>query len=196
VSTNSKTPSVVFNYPELLKCPVDGLAWAISERPQEAVPCLGIAVYEALFVDRCTSSMKQASCPPRCLACPPLFSCFSPRPTPLCRTGREDPATLLPQPENKVGVRFMNYEPVTPMKYLKSQCIGKFVSVKGTVIRVSTIKPVLIEMKFLCAKCGFETLQRMNEGKFEAPVYCSQVSACCCFPPCHPSTTCLLLETD
>lgn len=63
------------------------------------------------------------------------------------------------------------------MKYLKSQCIGKFVSVKGTVIRVSTIKPVLIEMKFLCAKCGFETLQRMIEGKFEAPVYCSQVCA-------------------
>jgi DNA helicase MCM8 len=61
------------------------------------------------------------------------------------------------------------------MKYLKSQCIGKFVSVKGTVIRVSTIKPVLIEMKFLCTKCGFETLQRMTEGKFEAPVYCSQV---------------------
>jgi len=72
-------------------------------------------------------------------------------------------------------VRFANYEPVTPMKYLKSQCIGKFVSVKGTVIRVSTIKPVLVEMKFLCTKCGFETLQRMTEGRFEAPAYCGQV---------------------
>ena len=115
-------------------------------------------------------------------------------------------------PERKVEVRFANYEPVTPMKYLKSQCIGpaastrplelnlkikaeraavcpvfcplhdtcvfaagKFVSVKGTVIRVSTIKPVLIEMKFLCTKCGFETLQRMTEGKFESPTCCSQV---------------------
>ena len=80
-------------------------------------------------------------------------------------------------PDSKVGVRFENYEPVTPTKFLKSQCIGKFVSVKGTVIRVSTIKPVLIEMKFLCTKCGFETLQRMAEGKFEAPVYCGQVCA-------------------
>jgi hypothetical protein len=55
VVINSKSPSVVFNYPDLLKCPVDGLAWAVSERPQEAIPCLGIAVFEALFVDRYAS---------------------------------------------------------------------------------------------------------------------------------------------
>jgi DNA helicase MCM8 len=149
VDASSKAPSVLFDYPELLKCPVDGLAWAISERPQEAIPCLGIAVYEALFVDR---------------------------------TGRADPATLLHMPDRRVGVRFANYEPVTPMKYLKSQCIGKFVSVKGTVIRVSTIKPILVEMKFLCNKCGFETLQRMTEGKFEAPVQCESVSCVVPFP--------------
>lgn len=96
----------------------------------------------------------------------------------LRRTGREDPDKL-PTPQAKFGVRFANYEPVTPMKYLKSQCIGKFVSVKGTVIRVSTIKPVLVEMKFLCIKCGFETLQRMIEGRFEAPAYCGQVDHAC-----------------
>lgn len=149
VDANIKAPSVRFDFPELLKCPVDGLAWAISERPQEAIPCLGIAVYEALFVDR---------------------------------TGRADTGTLLPMPDRRVGVRFANYEPVTPMKYLKSQCIGKFVSVKGTVIRVSTIKPVLVEMKFLCNKCGFETLQRMTEGKFEAPAQCESVSRIVPFP--------------
>lgn len=52
VDVGSKSPSVLFDYPQLLKCPVEGLAWAISERPQEAIPCLGIAVHEALFVDR------------------------------------------------------------------------------------------------------------------------------------------------
>jgi DNA replicative helicase MCM subunit Mcm2 (Cdc46/Mcm family) len=83
------------------------------------------------------------------------------------KSGREDPAKLLPMPDRRVGVRFANYEPVTPMKYLKSQCIGKFVSVKGTVIRVSTIK-----------KCGFETLQRMTDGKFDAPAQCESVSQC------------------
>ena len=92
------------------------------------------------------------------------------------KSGQEDPAKLLPMPDRRVGVRFANYEPVTPMKYLKSQCIGKFVSVKGTVIRVSTIKPVLVEMKFLCTKCGFETLQRMTDGKFDAPAQCESVS--------------------
>lgn len=82
-------------------------------------------------------------------------------------------------------MRLANYAPVTQMKYLKSQCIGKFLSVKGTVIRVSTIKPILIEMKFLCTKCGFETTQHMIEGKFEAPVCCSQVPAC--FFVLHPA---------
>ena len=52
VDVCSKSPSVLFDYPQLLKCPVEGLAWAISERPQEAIPCLCIAVHEALFVDR------------------------------------------------------------------------------------------------------------------------------------------------
>jgi DNA replicative helicase MCM subunit Mcm2 (Cdc46/Mcm family) len=174
VDVGSKSPSVLFDYPQLLKCPVEGLAWAISERPQEAIPCLGIAVHEALFVDRWgpawfaawpSSALRQL-----------VLTCVL-----LRRTGREDPDKL-PAPQAKVGVRFANYEPVTPMKYLKSQCIGKFVSVKGTVIRVSTIKPVLVEMKFLCAKCGFETLQRMTEGRFEAPAYCGQVESCFCRP--------------
>ena len=142
VATGRRAPSVVFNYQELMTCPVEGLAWAISERPQEAIPCLGIAVFEALFVNRAAGDFDQAA--------------------------------LVPTPEQKVGIRFSNYEPVTPMKYLKSQCIGKFVSVKGTVIRVSTIKPVLVEMKFMCSKCGVETPQRMAEGKFEAPACCPQ----------------------
>jgi hypothetical protein len=63
VDVGSKAPSVLFDYPQLLKCPVEGLAWAISERPQEAIPCLGIAVHEALFVDRWGARLPAAACP-------------------------------------------------------------------------------------------------------------------------------------
>ena len=45
---------------------------------------------------------------------------------------RMSPCLLCEQPEQKLNARIMNWEPMTPMKYLKSNCIGKFVSVRGT----------------------------------------------------------------
>ena len=86
--------------------------------------------------------------------------------------GVEDSQDLYPAPSRKIAVRFVNYEPVTPMKFLKSNCIGKFVSVRGTVIRVSTIKPILLSMNFLCAKCGGEKNVTMSDGKFDCPGSC------------------------
>ena len=33
-------------------------------------------------------------------------------------------------------------------------CLGKFVSVKGTVVRVSNIKPICTKLAFECVTCG------------------------------------------
>ncbi|EKX49806.1 hypothetical protein GUITHDRAFT_67476 [Guillardia theta CCMP2712] len=83
----------------------------------------------------------------------------------------------------------MNYEPVTPMKFLKSNCIGKFVCVRGTVIRVSTIKPILLSMNFLCAKCRGEKTVTMNDGKFDCPGSCLVCKNKSMIPDRHSSIT-------
>jgi DNA replicative helicase MCM subunit Mcm2 (Cdc46/Mcm family) len=40
------------------------------------------------------------------------------------------------------------------------------------VIRVSTIKPVLVAMTFVCAKCGYECKRHLPDGKYEPPSSC------------------------
>ena len=42
---------------------------------------------------------------------------------------------------------------------------GKFVAIKGTVVRVSNIKPLVTHMGFLCLKCGCELAIELPDGE-------------------------------
>jgi hypothetical protein len=78
---------------------------------------------------------------------------------------------------DRVTVRIKNFSPITPLRALKSNFAGrramprllsspllspsltfsfadKFVTLRGNVVRVSSIKPLVKEMVFKCAKCG------------------------------------------
>ena len=59
------------------------------------------------------------------------------------------------------------------IRTLKASYIGKFVSVKGTVIRVSSIKPRLVSMKFKCISCGKEEEMYFQDGKYSEVKKCS-----------------------
>ncbi len=67
-----------------------------------------------------------------------------------------------------------NFRPITAMRHLKANLIGKLVSIQGTVVRVSTIKPFLTQMDFQCAKCEAMTTQFFADGKYRLPTKCSQ----------------------
>lgn len=50
--------------------------------------------------------------------------------------------------------------------------IGKFIQVRGTVIRISNIQPVVLMMPFVCLTCG-ETIEIfMTDGKHTVPKKC------------------------
>ncbi|KAJ2225115.1 hypothetical protein IWW45_007952 [Coemansia sp. RSA 485] len=72
----------------------------------------------------------------------------------------------------KLPVHLLYHEPLTHMKHLKSSLVGKLVTVRGTVVRTSTIKPLLVEAEFLCTKCGRPQLVKIIEGKYEMPMKC------------------------
>ncbi|KAJ1480430.1 hypothetical protein T484DRAFT_2802723 [Baffinella frigidus] len=72
--------------------------------------------------------------------------------------GAQDP-DMVPAPTRRITPRILHYQDVLSMKYLKSNRIGKFVSISGTVVRVSTIRPMLLSVKFFCQKCNAETEQ-------------------------------------
>lgn len=48
----------------------------------------------------------------------------------------------------------------------------RLVSVRGTVVKVSTVKPLVIQMSFTCSKCGNTIARDFPDGKFSPPSSC------------------------
>ncbi|KAJ3411838.1 DNA replication licensing factor mcm8 [Chytridiales sp. JEL 0842] len=71
-------------------------------------------------------------------------------------------------------VRLVRYDILTPLKELKANLMGHFLSVRGTVVRVSSIKPIVTKMLFTCNNCGAGLTLAMQDGKFKAPARCSE----------------------
>ena len=63
------------------------------------------------------------------------------------------------------------------MRALKSQIIGRFITVRGTVVRVSGVRPIVRRMDFECARCGDIASVAFSDGKFNAPGKCGQCKA-------------------
>ncbi|CAK9323207.1 unnamed protein product [Citrullus colocynthis] len=73
----------------------------------------------------------------------------------------------------KILVRLHNYsESMLALKNLKAAYIDKLVSVRGTVVKVSTVKPLVVRMSFDCAKCKSNITRIFPDGKFSPPSFC------------------------
>ncbi|CAM8916912.1 unnamed protein product [Rhodiola kirilowii] len=69
---------------------------------------------------------------------------------------------------HQVNIRLHNYpESVISLKNLKAASI-----VRGTVVKVSTVKPLVLQMPFECAKCSCKTIRNFPDGKFSPPTSC------------------------
>ncbi|GFQ07779.1 probable DNA helicase mcm8 [Phtheirospermum japonicum] len=78
----------------------------------------------------------------------------------------------------KINIRLHNYqESLIALKNLKAAYIGRLVSVRGTVTKVSTVRPLVIQMSFSCAKCGTTITCDFPDGKFSPPPKC-EMQAC------------------
>ncbi|XP_062117205.1 probable DNA helicase MCM8 [Humulus lupulus] len=74
----------------------------------------------------------------------------------------------------KVNTRLHNYpQSLIALKNLKAAYIDKLVSVRGSVVKVSTVRPLVVEMSFDCAKCKTKILRIFTDGKFSPPMICN-----------------------
>ncbi|KAG4163926.1 hypothetical protein ERO13_D01G204700v2 [Gossypium hirsutum] len=74
----------------------------------------------------------------------------------------------------KINIRLHNYpESMTVLKNLKAAYIDKLVSVRGTVVKASNVKPLVIKMNFACEKCATEIPRSFPDGKFSPPSACT-----------------------
>uniref|UniRef100_F6HQU8 DNA helicase n=1 Tax=Vitis vinifera TaxID=29760 RepID=F6HQU8_VITVI len=74
----------------------------------------------------------------------------------------------------KINIRLHNHpETMIALKNLKSAYIDKLVSVRGTVVKASTVKPLVVQMTFACVKLQ-EILKSENheEGRVPRTVEC------------------------
>lgn len=65
--------------------------------------------------------------------------------------------------------RVYNYEPLTPLRTLRANLYGKYVAIRGTVVRVSNIKPICTKLAFTCNSCGDTQSLHLPDGKFTTP---------------------------
>ncbi|KAL4118600.1 hypothetical protein PRIC2_010925 [Phytophthora ramorum] len=78
----------------------------------------------------------------------------------------------VPADRTKITVRLHGVTPVLPIAALKADVVNQFVSVMGTVVRVSAIKPLVTRCDFVCAKCNEATSRAFPDGKFFPPQRC------------------------
>lgn len=53
--------------------------------------------------------------------------------------------------------------------------VDNYVSMRGTIVRVSTVKPIVTKMGFLCILCH-DTMQiSFQDGKYKVPTVCKSV---------------------
>ncbi|XP_024985408.1 probable DNA helicase MCM8 [Cynara cardunculus var. scolymus] len=73
----------------------------------------------------------------------------------------------------KVNIRLHNHpESMIALKNLKAAYIERLVSVRGTVVKVSTVRPLVVQMSFICTKCGTTIPRDFPDGKFSPPSVC------------------------
>ncbi|KAI9344938.1 DNA replication licensing factor MCM8 [Obelidium mucronatum] len=73
----------------------------------------------------------------------------------------------------KRHVRILGYDQITPLKDLKANLMGRFISVRGTIVRVSSIKPVITQISFQCNNCTSSQVLEQFDGKYRVPVSCA-----------------------
>ncbi|KAL4189337.1 hypothetical protein AMTRI_Chr08g206540 [Amborella trichopoda] len=76
--------------------------------------------------------------------------------------------------EEKINIRLHSHPAsMIALKNLKSAYIGRLVSVRGTVVKVSTVRPLVVRMSFACGKCGTVIPRVFPDGKYSPPMVCN-----------------------
>ncbi|WCJ34583.1 minichromosome maintenance 8 [Euphorbia peplus] len=73
----------------------------------------------------------------------------------------------------RINIRLHNYpESMIALKNLKAAYIDKLVSVRGNVVKASTVRPLVVQMTFYCEKCKTNIVRVFPDGKFLPPAIC------------------------
>lgn len=72
----------------------------------------------------------------------------------------------------KITARVSEHPGLTLFKDLKACNIGRFLTVRGTAVRVGPVKPLNFQMAFTCVKCSQTTITQLQSGICRMPLKC------------------------
>ncbi|GFS16563.1 DNA helicase MCM8-like [Elysia marginata] len=127
---------------------IPDLASQLRDTPEKVVACLGLAMHQIV------SHKHQQD----------LISIS----TELGATKEDVPQYCAQQ----IFARIKNFGSPLALKSFKANCFGKFVTIKGTVVRVGNIKPLCTVMGFRCASCSYVQAVNLPDGKYTLPTSC------------------------
>ncbi|XP_041106487.1 DNA helicase MCM8 [Polyodon spathula] len=147
--------SVLVDYKDLLQDEglsksIPNLASELRDMPEKMLDCMGLAIHQVLTKDleRHVAELQEQE----------------------GLASEEPPIVNVPC----IHARVYNYNPLTPLKNLRANFYGKYVALRGTVVRVSNIKPLCTKMAFSCNMCGEIQSLPLADGKFTTPTKCLQ----------------------
>uniref|UniRef100_A0A8C3W8J7 DNA helicase MCM8 n=1 Tax=Catagonus wagneri TaxID=51154 RepID=A0A8C3W8J7_9CETA len=132
---------------------IPNIANELRDTPEKTLACMGLAIHQVLTKDleRHAAELQAQEG--------------------LSRNGE----TVVNVPH--IHARVYNYEPLTHLKNVRANYYGKYISLRGTVVRVSNIRPLCTKMAFLCATCGEVQSCSLPDGKYNLPTKCP-IPAC------------------
>ncbi|XP_066495222.1 DNA helicase MCM8 isoform X2 [Tiliqua scincoides] len=151
--------SILVDYKELthdeeLVESIPDIANELRDMPQKILDCMGLAIHQVLSKDlekHAAELQKQEGL-----------------------SIDEEPIINVPH----IHARVYNYDPLTQLKNIRANCYGKYVALRGTVVRVGNIKPLCTKMAFICSACGNVQSFPLPDGKYTLPTKCP-------LPVCH-----------
>ena len=71
-----------------------------------------------------------------------------------------------------VKCRFFNLASLCAIKKVKANAVGRFVAIRGNVVRASNVRPKPQSIGFHCITCGTTFEQRLQDGRYVVPTKC------------------------
>ncbi|NWX40687.1 MCM8 helicase, partial [Steatornis caripensis] len=152
--------SILVDYKELIQDreltkSIPNVSTELRDMPQKILHCMGLAIHQVL-----TKDLERHAAELQVQEGLPLDG---------------EPIINVPL----IHARVYNYDPLTQLKNVRANCYGKYIALRGTVVRVSNIKPLCTKLAFVCGTCGDVQSVPLPDGKYTLPTKCL-VPECLC----------------
>ncbi|KAF1507483.1 DNA helicase MCM8, partial [Megadyptes antipodes antipodes] len=145
--------SILVDYKELIQDreltkSIPDISTELRDMPQKILQCMGLAIHQVL-----TKDLERYAAELQVQEGLPLDG---------------EPIINVPL----IHARVYNYDPLTQLKNVRANCYGKYIALRGTVVRVSNIKPLCTKLAFVCGTCGDVQSVPLPDGKYTLPTKC------------------------